>query len=209
MGYCCAGKGKKESTIVGKLVAINLYHEQFWRVSVPMSNPLIRSVRHGVKRAHVGMGSQQKVRRSLTWGMLTDMQESVQAWGVCGRVLWIGLALTYFLMLRASELFANGKGVFHKIYCLRRGDVAFFKDNEHLVARRIHEANKVEVRFKGSKWDQERKGAVLVRTRTGWGKEGERGAAGLLVELLRLYGNGDFTGEAPLMPFRGRDSWED
>ena len=105
--------------------------------------------------------------------------------GVGGRVLWIGLALTYFFMLRASELFANGKGVFHNVYCLRRGDVAIFKDNEQLVGSRIHEANKVEVRFKGSKGDQGRKGAVLVRTRTGRGREGGRGAVGLLVELFR------------------------
>ena len=77
MRYCCAGKVNKESTIVGKLVAINLYNEQFLGLSVPMSNPLIRSVRQGIKRAHVGMGSQQKVRRPLTWGMLTEMQESV------------------------------------------------------------------------------------------------------------------------------------
>jgi len=27
MGYCCAEKGNKESTVVGKLVAINFYHE--------------------------------------------------------------------------------------------------------------------------------------------------------------------------------------
>ena len=62
--------------------------------------------------------------------------------------------------------------MFHKVYCLRRGDVAFFKDNEQLVGSRIHEANEVEVRFKGSEGDQGRKGAVLVRTRTGRWKEG-------------------------------------
>ena len=45
MGYCCTGKENKESTIVGKLVAINFYHEQFLGLSVPMSNPLIKSVR--------------------------------------------------------------------------------------------------------------------------------------------------------------------
>ena len=178
MAYCCAGKGSKESTTVGKLVAINFYHEQFLGLSVPMSNPLIRSVRQGIKRAHVGMGSQQKVKRPLTWGMLTEMQESVQAWGVGGRVLWIGLALTYYFYVASVGIICQRKGLFHKVYCLRRGDVAFFKGNEQLVGSRIHEANKVEVRFKGSKGDQGRKGAVLVRTRTGRGKEGERGAVG-------------------------------
>ena len=64
--------------------------------------------------------------------------------------------------------------MFHKVYRLRRGDVAFFRDNEQLVGSRIHEAKKVQVRFKGSKGDQGRKGAGLVRTRTGRGREGER-----------------------------------
>ena len=86
--------------------------------------------------------------------------------------------------------------------------MALFKDNEQLVGSRIHDANKLEVRFKGSRGDQGRKGAVLVRTRAGRGKEGERGAVGLLVELFRLYGNGDLTEEAPLMSFRGKDGWE-
>ena len=65
-GYCCAGKENKESSIVGKLVAINFYHEQFLGLPVPMSNPLVGFVRQGIKRAHVEMGSQQKVRRPLT-----------------------------------------------------------------------------------------------------------------------------------------------
>ena len=47
-----------------------------------------------------------------------------------------------------------------------------------------------------------------MRTRTGRGKEGKRGAVGLLVELFRLYGNGDLTEETPLMSFRGKDGWE-
>ena len=154
MGYCCTGKTNEESTIVGKLVVINFYHEEFLGLSVPMSNPLIRSVRQGIKRAHVEMSRQQRVRRPLTRGMLTGMQGRVQAWGVGGRVLRIGLALPYLLMLRASELHAEGKGVLHRVYCLRRGDVAFFRHNEQLVGSRIHEANKLEVRFRGSKGDQ-------------------------------------------------------
>ena len=69
MRYRGAGKGIKESTIVGKLVAINIYHGRFLELSVPMSNPLIRSVRQAIKSAHIRMGNQQKVRRPLAWGM--------------------------------------------------------------------------------------------------------------------------------------------
>ena len=66
--YCCAGKGTKKSTIVGKLVVINFYHGQFLGLSVPMSNPLIRSVRQAIKRAHVRIGSQQKVGKAVGMG---------------------------------------------------------------------------------------------------------------------------------------------
>ena len=38
MGYCCVGKGNEVSTIGGKLVAVNFYHEQFLGLSVPMKN---------------------------------------------------------------------------------------------------------------------------------------------------------------------------
>ena len=94
------------------------------------------------------------------------MQESVPYWR---RVVWIGLALSYFLMLRASELFVGEMREFHIIYFLRRGDVAFFRNNEQIGEGRRQEADKVEVRFRESKGDQGRKGAVLVRTRKAWG----------------------------------------
>ena len=66
------------------------------------------------------------------------------------------------LMLRASELFAGEKGDFHSIYCLRRLDVTVFRSNEKLREGRRHEADQIEVRFRGSNGEQGRKGAVLV-----------------------------------------------
>ena len=85
IGYCCAEKGNKKTTIAGKLVAINFYHEQFVGLSMPLGIPLIESVKQGTKRAHVEKGTQQRVRRPLTWGILTRMPESVPYWGVGGR----------------------------------------------------------------------------------------------------------------------------
>ena len=81
---------------------------------------------------------------------------------------------------------------------LRRGDVAFFRDNDQLAEGSIREANKVEVRLRGSKGEG-RKGAVLVRTRSGLEGGEEEGAVGLLVELFRRCNDGELTGEAPLM----------
>ena len=124
---------------------------------MPMNNPLIRSVRQGIERAHVETGSQQRVRRPLTWGMLRGVQRSIASWGEGGRVLWISLALSFFFMLRTSELLAKERSVYHKVYCLNRVDVACFRDNDQLAEGSIPEANKVEVSFRGSKGDQERK----------------------------------------------------
>lgn len=82
---------------------------------------------------------------------------------VGGRVVWIGLALSYHLWLRASELFADDKGWFHEVYCLRRGEIAHVKGDEQLEGKDIRAADKVDVRVRRSKGDQGRKGAVLVR----------------------------------------------
>ena len=54
------------------------------------------------------------------------MEEAAKEWGVGGRVAWIGLALAYLLLLRASELFAEDDGRVHAVYCLRGGDLAFY-----------------------------------------------------------------------------------
>ena len=56
----------------------------------------IKAVKEGIKRAHVEGGSQQRIRRPLSWEMLEEMEEAAKEWGMGGRVAWIGLALTYF-----------------------------------------------------------------------------------------------------------------
>ena len=158
MGYCCAEKENKETTIAGKLVAINFYHEQSVGLSLPLGTPLIKSVEQGIRRADVEKGPQQRARWPLTWGTLTRMQESVPYWGVGGRVVWIGLALSYFVMLRASELFTEEKRDFHGIYCLRRGDMVFFRNTEQLGQGRRQEVDKVEVMFRGQRGTKEGRG---------------------------------------------------
>ena len=64
-------------------------------------------------------------------------------------------------------------------------------DDEQLGEGRRQEANQEEVRFRGSKGDQGRKGAVLVRPRTEVGGGEEGGAVGMLVELFAMYNDGE------------------
>ena len=83
-------------------------------------------------------------------------------------------------------MFATSPGVVNELQCLRRGDVAFFKGSEQLDWHLWPRADRVEVRFRGSKGDQYRKGAVLTRVRgaiaTALHLGG--GAVDLMVELM-------------------------
>ena len=188
---------------MGKLVAVNFYHQQFQNMSLPLSNPYIKGVAQGIKKGHVEKGTQARVRRPLTWGMLSSMQQSVGGEGAGGRVLWIGLALTYLLMLRASELFAERDGKIHDVYCLCRGDVAFFEGDEQLEGSERVRANKIEVHMRGSKGDQGRKGAVLVRE-----KGRANGAVELMLELFGIYGSEGLSAKTPLMVHKRGGKWE-
>ena len=121
-------------------------------------------------------GTRHGVRRPLMWGIIRVMKESIGAWGVWGRIVWIRLALTYPLLLRASELFAEEGGKVQEVHCLRRGDMAFFEKGVQLGLGRKEAADTVEIRFKEGEGDQRRKGAVAVRTKipggSGKGRKG-------------------------------------
>ena len=68
-----------------------------------------------------------------------------------GIVAWIGLELTYFLLLKASELFAEDEGSVHAVYDLRGGDVVFYESEREVEEGSSPELDTVEVRFRGSK----------------------------------------------------------
>ena len=68
MAFCCAVKRNKEVAVVGKLVAVNAYHEQWVGLSLPIKHVRVRAVRQGTKRAHVESRSQQRLRRPVKWG---------------------------------------------------------------------------------------------------------------------------------------------
>ena len=64
-------------------------------------------------------------------------------------------------------MFAESRSRIHETSCLRRADVASFRGNAQLTAALWVSADRVEVRFRGSKGDQMRTGRVLTRVREG------------------------------------------
>lgn len=207
MAYCTHELGNKESTIGGKLVAVSLYHQQCWGIKLPLGNVFLKGVRKGIKRKQVEEGVQQKIRRPLSWGIITEMQGEAAEWGEGGRVLWIGFALSYLLMMRASELFTGEGGRANGAFILTRGDVAFFNGDQQMMGEGRRGADKIEVRFTASKGDQDRKGAILVRVKGGRGAERDEGAVGLLAELFESYEGEGLTTKAPLMTFKEGERW--
>ena len=81
------------------------------------------------------------------------MEREAKEWGVGGRVAWIGLALTYLILLRASGMFAEENGSVHAVYCLRVEDVAFYAGERQVEGRSSSTVKTVEVRIRGSKGD--------------------------------------------------------
>ena len=65
---------------------------------------MVVAVGKGIARAHGRSDVRPKARKPLTWDML------VQSWGILANrghewpVSWMGLALSYHLLCRASEI---------------------------------------------------------------------------------------------------------
>ena len=110
-------------------------------------------------------------------------------WRAGGRVLWPALCASFCLLTRASEMFAETRLRVHETHCLRRADVAFFRGNIQLTVAQWSTADHIEVRLRGSKGDQLRKGAVVTHVRKGpsmrVGKGGR--AVDLMIELMSFY----------------------
>ena len=127
---------------------------------------MVVAVGKGIDRAHGRSDERPKVRKLLTWDMLVQgcffSAKRGQGWSV----LWMGLALSYHLLWRASEIWAYGNGLVHPDFCLtRRGVVVFLRGTTQLPWKDSRRADKVELTFRGGKSDQNRLGTVVPRTR--------------------------------------------
>ena len=104
--------------------------------------------------------------------------------------MWLGLALSYFLLCRASELFARANGLVHPDFCLTRDCLTFFRGD---VQGNIGDRARADCQgyVDGvEKTDHNREGCTTTRVRmaegTGVGKT-PVGAFEALGELLDAY----------------------
>ena len=190
IAYAFSVSGLQQSTIAGHLSAVKFFHRLSGAAELDTQHPLVRCALRGAARGHADAGVQQRVRRPVSWKLLQKGACLIPRWGVGGRVLFLALGASFFFLTRASEMFAVNKLSMHEVHGLRRGDVTFFRGaTQLLLPAQWVLADRVEVRFRSSKGDQFRKGAVVTRTRSGASRSVEAGggAVDLMVELLSLY----------------------
>jgi len=149
------------------------------------------------------------VRLPLTVEMILAGKDEASA-TMFRLVTWMGIALSYFLLCRASELWAYHNGRVHADFCLTRRNLAFFEGARRLADSERRRADRVEVHFRASKADQKRQGAIVTRERV-VGRVGgnqtvqQMGALEILLDLLDLHP--ELGGSAPLMQSVKQGKW--
>ena len=207
--WCFASQGNAASTISGKLAAVQYFHRMQVQVEVVTTSPVLQGALKGIARSHVENGTHHRTRLPVTWQMLLEGECLIPSWGDGGKVLWLCLSLSYFLLTRSDEMFANSSGVVHSVHCLTRRDVAFFAGDTQLEYLHWRQADRIEIHFRGHKGDQEQRGEVRVRTRdevcgplAGYRATG--GAVALMLELMSCCAT--LPANAPLASYRrGRE----
>ena len=95
----------------GYLAAIKYFHKMFAGWELPTSHCMVVAVGKGIDRAHGKSEIKPRVRKPLSWDLLLKGKSVLQETGE-GGVVWMGLALSYFLLCRASEMFAYANGLY-------------------------------------------------------------------------------------------------
>ena len=176
---------------------------------LPTSHSMTVAVGKGIDRAH---GSTQKcaqVRLPLTWALLAQGRQVVTSMVKGGKVMWLGLALSYFSSCRASELSAYANGKVHPEFCLTRNCLTLFRGGAQVTVENRSIADSVKARFVASKPDQKREGCTITRTRASNAGElggGSAGAFELLLDLLDVHPL--LEGGSPLMVRLTPQGWK-
>ena len=204
VSYACLVYGLRAATISNHLAAIKFFHQVLFHFDLPIAHALVVKALKGVERSHADHGHQPRIRRPISWATIYSAKHTASQWGPGGRLLFLGLGVSFFFLTRASEMFALGTDRVHPDYCLRRKDVALFLNERQLQWPFWSLANRVEVRFRASKGDQLRRGAIITRTKEDFVQQGSRasslpGAVDVVVELLSCFGT--LPSEAPLMTY--------
>ena len=211
MALRCFAFKNQSQTIRGYLSAMKYLHRMFGGWELATSHCMVVAVGKGIDRAHGKSEIRPKVSKPLTWDLLTTGMKSACEVGTEGWVVWTGLALSFHLLCRASEIWAYGNGLVHADLCLTRRDSTFFSGAFQLAWEERRSADRVEATFRASKSDAKMSGSIVTRTRVTKGKGSfwgvkSHGALEILLDLRDLHP--EVRRSAPLMQTCTATGWK-
>ena len=182
----CYVHNSKQSTVKRYLAAVHFFYKMYAGWELPTSHCMIVAVGKGIDREHGMSQKKAQVWLSLTWALLSQEKQVVSSIADGGHVTWLGLVLLYFLLCRASELWAYADRKVHREFSLTRSCLTFFRGELRVPFEDRISADAVQVRFVASKTDQKRAGCTINRTRLASVGEAGAGAMGAFEGLLEL-----------------------
>ena len=162
----------QHSTVRGYLAAIKFFHKLYLGWELTTSHYMIAAAGKGIDRSRGMSGRSAQVRLPLTWSILGREYLTVTSTQEGGDVMWLGLALPYFLLCRASELFAYANALVHPEFCLTCDCLTFCLGDVQVNIDDRARADSVKVLLAASKTDQNRKGCTTTRVRMHGGRGG-------------------------------------
>ena len=198
MASRCFVHNNRQSTVRGYLAAINLFHQRFAGWELPMSHCMIAAVGKGIDQAHGMSKKKAQVRLPLSWSLLSQGRQAVASMEDGGRVMWLGVAVSYFMSCRAPEQWAYADGNVHPEFCLTRECLTFSPVGVQVEFRNRSTATAVQIRFVVWKCDTKKTECTITRTRLPNEREMGgvlMGAFEVLLELLDVHSQ--LPGEAP------------
>ena len=105
--FWCSRLYLRSATIESHLSAISSFIAFHAVLSSTKLTPSLSSALKDAARSHAEVGSQATVRRPVSWAMLLAGETSIPDRRNRGRVLWLALCASFFLLTRASEMFAE------------------------------------------------------------------------------------------------------
>ena len=85
-------------------------------MELPVTAAVVQCAQKGISRAHVPVRTPRRTRFIVSFRMLLTGRALISSWGLEGKVLWLFLCLSYFLLARSDSLFASDSGAEHFVH---------------------------------------------------------------------------------------------
>ncbi|OWZ02333.1 hypothetical protein PHMEG_00026121, partial [Phytophthora megakarya] len=153
-GHNKSRTGNKYQTFDGKMAAVAFAHKAVRNAKLNYRDPEFELIAQGYKRSN----SQVERKQPVTTPMLLEMRKRLEPVDDQGRLLWGSIVLTFFFLVRSSELWGpvstdNSTGV-DRAHCVKAHNVILRDKQGHPVSPGCAQIHSVELLFESHKGDR-------------------------------------------------------